>query len=140
MAQFADKGSVTRGTFSAQSDYFATSGGSGECKVWHAKDTSLCTTMVGHLTKTHDVAFNPNVHQMESHSYGALASCSSDLTIKLWTFKQDQQFQKFITLTGTPPPIISRPRGQNKPHKVPPPGLRADFHLARPDLALLGRE
>lgn len=59
MAQFADAAGVSRGTLSPNEEHFATAGGSGECKIYNLANANLESSLLGHLTKCHSVAFHP---------------------------------------------------------------------------------
>lgn len=41
MAQFVDAAGVSRGTLSPNEEYFATAGGTGECKIYSLANVSL---------------------------------------------------------------------------------------------------
>ena len=72
--------------------YLATAGGSGECKLWNIETAQLKSSMLGHLTKCHSIAFHPqSTISLSPSSFANVATTSADLTIRLWTLDLEQQ-------------------------------------------------
>mmetsp|Transcript_1926 Transcript_1926/g.2755 ORF Transcript_1926/g.2755 Transcript_1926/m.2755 type:complete len:86 (+) Transcript_1926:546-803(+) len=59
-SQYADTRVVSRGCLSPDEKLFATSGWSGDAKVWGIPDCQLKTTLKGHTDRVVSVRFHPN--------------------------------------------------------------------------------
>lgn len=100
MCQFADSSCVSRGCFSPDQKYFATSGWSGTCKLWTIPDCNLKTTLVGHLNRAIDITFHPYSGSNLSESPLTMASAGADNTVRIWKIEEDVEFQKSQVLKG----------------------------------------
>lgn len=64
-------------------------------------DCELKTKLLGHITKTHDILFHPESGiGLSPDSYANIATCSSDMNIRMWTFDSEKELQKSIVLKG----------------------------------------
>ncbi|CAD8193638.1 unnamed protein product [Paramecium octaurelia] len=108
MSQFGDSSGISRSTISPNQKYLATAGGSGECKLWDIETASLKSSLLGHLTKCHSIAFHPqSLLTLSPQSFANVATASADLSIRLWTLDLEQPevenlgiLQKSIVLKG----------------------------------------
>ncbi|EAR86214.1 U4/U6 small nuclear ribonucleoprotein Prp4 (macronuclear) [Tetrahymena thermophila SB210] len=100
VSQFADSSIVLRGAFSPECDLLATAGGSGVSKIWNIPNSDLKCRLEGHLSKVHDIVWNPETGSMSHNSFGHLATGSSDTNIRLWTMDPAAELQKSIVLSG----------------------------------------
>lgn len=98
MSQFADSSCASKGCFSSDGKYFATSGWSGLCKVWSVPDCNLSSTLLGHINRAIDIQFNPLFGQENTRI--ALASSGADNTVRLWPLEEGEEFQKGTVLKG----------------------------------------
>jgi len=98
MSQFADSSCASKGCFSSDGKYFATSGWSGLCKIWSVPDCNLQTTLLGHINRAIDIQFNPLFGQENTKI--CLASSGADNSVRLWPFEQGEEFQKATVLKG----------------------------------------
>ncbi|EGR27403.1 u4 u6 small nuclear ribonucleoprotein, putative [Ichthyophthirius multifiliis] len=101
MSQFADSSTVSRGSFNLDCNFIATAGGSGVSKIWRVPQCDLVSRLEGHLSKVHDIQWNPAFQgTQEGGNYGVLATCSSDTNIRLWSFDDQRELQKSVVLSG----------------------------------------
>ena len=84
-SQIADTRPVSWCQFSPDSQYLATGSWSGLCKVWSVPDCKEKITFRGHQQNVGNVVWNPDVNSDVN-----LASCSSDGSVKLWNFEQEE--------------------------------------------------
>jgi U4/U6 small nuclear ribonucleoprotein PRP4 len=75
-SQYVDTRCVSRGDLSTDGSLFATSGWSGDCKIWSIPDCEHKATLKGHNDRAICIKFHPDNK--------SLATCSADKTIKLW--------------------------------------------------------
>ena len=99
MCQFADPSCVSKGCFSPDTKYFATSGWSGLCKVWSIPDCNLKTTLLGHSNRAIDIQFSPFFGK-EGNTSVSLATSGADNTVRLWPLQEEEEFQKSMILKG----------------------------------------
>ena len=101
MCQFGDTSSLIRGSFIKDGSLFASSGGSGDCKVWSIPECELRTKLMGHVGRVNDIKFHPNALNASTHEvYGKIATASSDNTVRLWTMDFERSIQKNLILKG----------------------------------------
>ena len=94
-------GSLIRGSFIKDGSLFASSGGSGDCKVWSIPECELRTKLMGHVGRVNDIKFHPNALNASTHEvYGKIATASSDNTVRLWTMDFERSIQKNLILKG----------------------------------------
>lgn len=98
MCQFADPSCVSKGVFSPDTKYYATSGWSGLCKVWKIPDCSLQTTLLGHSNRAIDIQFHPLFGK--ENTPVSLATSGADNTVRLWPLQEEEEFQKSTILKG----------------------------------------
>ncbi|KRX01656.1 WD40-repeat-containing domain [Pseudocohnilembus persalinus] len=100
-SQYADTNTISKGAFSKDNQFYATAGGSGICKIWNIPNCDEKTSLNGHVSKVHDIQFHPeSTIGLSESSYANLATCGQDQNIRLWTFKQEEQYQKSTVLRG----------------------------------------
>lgn len=101
MCQFGDCSSLIRGNFLYDQSLFATSGGSGDCKIWSIPDCELKTKLMGHCNRVNDIKFHPQaMKQLSPGLYGNLATVASDNTARLWTLDLEKHNQRNVILKG----------------------------------------
>ena len=92
-SQYADTRCVSRGCLNPDESLFATSGWSGECKVWGIPDCMLKTTLSGHNDRVVSIRFHPESGKKLSPSSNCnLATASADRSIKLWSLNPETEF------------------------------------------------
>lgn len=99
MVQFADPSCVSKGCFSPDTKYFATSGWSGLCKIWSIPDCNLKTTLLGHINRAIDIQFHPSFGN-NSPANAALATSGADNTVRVWPFDEEDEYQKATVFKG----------------------------------------
>lgn len=100
-SQYADDRCVSRGCLSPNEELFATSGWSGDCKVWGIPDCLLRTTLKGHTDRVISIRFHPDSGtSLAANCASNLATASADRTVRLWSLSTDKQFQNCTTLSG----------------------------------------
>jgi U4/U6 small nuclear ribonucleoprotein PRP4 len=99
MSQFADPSCVSKGVFSPDGKYFATSGWSGLCKVWKIPSCDLQTTLLGHHNRAIDIQFHPHFGT-DANNPISLATSGADNSVRLWPLDETEEFQKSFVLKG----------------------------------------
>lgn len=101
MCQFGDCSSLIQGHFIYDQSLYATSGGSGDCKIWSIPDCELKSKLMGHCNRVNDIKFHPQaLKSISPDCYGNLATVSSDNTVRLWTLDVEKHHQKNVILKG----------------------------------------
>ncbi|CAI2364734.1 unnamed protein product [Moneuplotes crassus] len=104
-SQYADERCVSRGDLSKDNKLFATSGWSGESKVWGLPEGEeytfdLCTELKGHRDRVIHIRFHPRSTVDLDPDGPNLATASADTTVRLWTLNQEYESQKSIIFRG----------------------------------------
>lgn len=97
LSQFADNRCVSRGCLSPDETLFATSGWSGDCKVWGVPDCQLRTELKGHSDRVVNIRFHPMTGKIAADGPN-IATASADKTVRLWSLNPEYEFQKCLTL------------------------------------------
>lgn len=90
-SQYADDRCVSRGSLSPDETLFATSGWSGDCKVWGVPDCELRTELKGHTDRVVNIRFHPMAGKIDVEGPN-LATASADRSVKLWSLNPDYEF------------------------------------------------
>lgn len=99
-SQYADERCVSRGHLSPDNELFATSGWSGDCKVWGIPDCEIRTELKGHRDRVNHIRFHP-MATVGLHEDGPnIATASADTRIRLWSLNPDYEFQKSLIFKG----------------------------------------
>ncbi|XP_058059445.1 U4/U6 small nuclear ribonucleoprotein Prp4 [Anopheles bellator] len=88
-SQVGDTRPITGCCISGDSSLLLTCSLSSLCKVWSVPDCTLKQTLRGHKCNVSDVAFRPGVAS-DSNAEVAMASCSFDGTVKLWSYDSEE--------------------------------------------------
>ncbi len=125
-SQIADERGCARGCLTPDDNYYGVAGLSGICNIFSLPELKKVTTLRGHGDKVNCIKFNPmcggrrgnasensneeenksNQNNLNNHQTPLpmmapnIATCSSDNTIKLWSFDPSLQFQKSTTFKG----------------------------------------
>lgn len=87
-SQYADTRCVSRGVLSPDEKLFATSGWSGECKLWSLPDCNLVSNLSGHKDRVISIKFHPeSTKTLPASSPANLASASADGNVRLWSLQ-----------------------------------------------------
>jgi len=89
-SQIADTRPVSYCQFSPDSQMLATASWSGVCKLWRTEDCGLVRTLRGHATHVGAITWCPTAKMDLESSEPALASCSSDGSVKLWSLDSEE--------------------------------------------------
>ena len=90
-SQYADDRSVSRGCLSPDEELFATSGWSGDCKVWGVPDCELRTELKGHTDRVVNIRFHPMAGKIDQNGPN-IATASADCTVNLWSLNPEYEF------------------------------------------------
>jgi len=103
-SQYADERCVSRGDLSWDNQLYATSGWSGDCKVWGIPENEYsfekCTELKGHRDRVNHIRFHPQATNGLDPNGPNLATASADSTVRLWTLNQEYENQKSIIFRG----------------------------------------
>uniref|UniRef100_A0A182NDT5 Pre-mRNA processing factor 4 (PRP4)-like domain-containing protein n=1 Tax=Anopheles dirus TaxID=7168 RepID=A0A182NDT5_9DIPT len=88
-SQVGDTRPITGCSINEDSTLLLTCSLSSLCKVWSVPDCTLKQTLRGHKFNVSDVAFRPGVAN-DSKSEVAMASCSFDGSVKLWSYDSEE--------------------------------------------------
>lgn len=89
-SQVGDTRPVSHCEFSPNSQYLATAGWSGLCKLWSVPKCELIRTYKGHDDYTGCIAFHPESTLSLSPSAVNLASCARNGSVLLWNLENDE--------------------------------------------------
>lgn len=73
-----------RGSFSPDSNLYASAGGSSQAKVWEIPSTNEKSKLFGHKGKLHDIVFHPLCGKISAKAPN-IATASSDQEVRLWS-------------------------------------------------------
>lgn len=103
-SQYADDRCVSRGDLSQNNELYATSGWSGECKVWAIPETEYtfekCTHLIGHRDRVNHIRFHPRATLDLPPDGPNIGTASADNRVRLWTLNQEYENQKSIIFKG----------------------------------------
>jgi U4/U6 small nuclear ribonucleoprotein PRP4 len=99
-SQFADDRCVSRGDLSYNNELYATSGWSGECKVWGIPDWEIRTNLKGHRDRVNHIKFHPWATKGLDENGPNIGTASADTRIRLWTLNPEFEYQKSIIFKG----------------------------------------
>ena len=99
-SQFADERGCTKGGLSPNDQYFAVSGNSGQSVIYSTNNLKKYMTLKGHTDKVNCISFHPESLVNLPVVAPNIATCSSDTTVKLWTFNSEFEEQKSVTFKG----------------------------------------
>ena len=92
-SQYADDRCVSRGCFNSNEDLFATSGWSGDSKIWSIPGCQLSTTLKGHSDRVISIRFHPDSGKsLSPTSQANLATASADNSVKLWSLNLEHDY------------------------------------------------
>ena len=78
-SQYADERCVSRGCLSPDETMLATSGWSGDCKIWGIPSSNKITTLKGHSDRVISVRFHPRCGlSLDGESCANVATASAD--------------------------------------------------------------
>eukprot|EP01104_Vermistella_antarctica_P020469 TRINITY_DN8763_c0_g1_i1.p1 TRINITY_DN8763_c0_g1~~TRINITY_DN8763_c0_g1_i1.p1 ORF type:complete len:559 (-),score=142.71 TRINITY_DN8763_c0_g1_i1:382-2058(-) len=99
-SQVGDDRALTCCAFSPDDTMVATSSWSGVCCIWNSRTAEKLVTLRGHEDRAQAVAFHPLCGSESTSHTGStvnVASCSADMTVKLWSLRSPTPL---ATLTG----------------------------------------
>jgi U4/U6 small nuclear ribonucleoprotein PRP4 len=99
-SQFADERGCSRGCLSPNDRYYGVAGWSGLCTIFDVPNLNKITYLKGHSDKVNCIVFHPRSLSQMPGLGPNIATCSSDNTIKLWSFDPELEFQKSTTFKG----------------------------------------
>jgi U4/U6 small nuclear ribonucleoprotein PRP4 len=99
-SQFADERGCTKGSLSPNDEFYAVSGNSGTSTVFKVENLKKQFTLKGHTDRVNCINFHPEALISLPPIAPNIATCSSDTTVKLWTFNSEWEDQKSVTYKG----------------------------------------
>lgn len=99
-SQYADERGCARGRLSPDDKFYAVAGVSGVCTVYDVPNLNKVTYLKGHSNKVNCVAFHPGFLKDIPKMGPNIATCSSDSSIKIWSFEPSLENQLNITLNS----------------------------------------